>query len=344
MKHEIDLKNYQIRTDLMVETIGEKESYNGIISNVNIIDDIKITDVIVEEEGSALINRKPGNYITIEFDDVSDSKNYDNVEKIFISKLQELLKTIDINDNSKCLVIGLGNNKSTPDALGPLTINDILVTNHLFMLGDVEEGYRAVSAITPGVTGVTGIETSDMIKSIVKGTSPDFLIVIDALASQALSRVNKTIQMSNTGIHPGSGIGNSRKEISIETLGIPVISIGVPTVVDAVTVVSDTINYMHKHYAFNKKFLSNPISKLTNSTQINYLKKEIPIDDTDKTNLLGLIGSLTEPEIKQLIFEVLTPIGYNLMVTPKEVDFVIEKLSKLIADGINKSLHKKISY
>ena len=343
MKHEIDLKNYQIRTDLMVETIGSKENYNGVVSKIKNINGIKITNVTVDQVGSKLINKKPGKYITIEFDDVTDSTNQKNVEEIFVSELKNLLKTININDDSKCLVIGLGNIKSTPDALGPLTINNILVTNHLFMLGEVEEGFRAVSAIVPGVTGTTGIETSDMIKSIVKGTNPDFIIVIDALASQALSRVNKTIQMSNTGIHPGSGVGNSRKEISMDILGIPVISIGVPTVVDAVTVVSDTINYMHKHYAFNKKFMHNPISKLTNPTQINYLKKEIEVDKQDKQNLLGLIGSLNNQEIRQLIFEVLTPIGYNLMVTPKEVDFIIEKLSDIISNGINKSLHKKIS-
>lgn len=343
MKHEIDLKNYQIRTDLMVETIEEKETIKGIVSKIETIDNIKITKVNVNKVGSNIINRKPGDYITIEFEDVTDSNNLKTVKEVFVNELKELFETININDDSKCLVIGLGNKNSTPDALGPLSIDNILVTNHLFIIGDVEKGFRPVSAITPGVTGVTGIETSDLIKSIVDGTKPDFLIVIDALASQSLSRVNKTIQMSNTGIHPGSGIGNSRKEISKETLNIPVISIGVPTVVDAVTVVSDTIHYMHKHYAFNKKFLQSPISKLSNPLQINYLKKDIKIEENDKTNLLGLIGSLTETEIKQLIFEVLTPIGYNLMVTPKEVDFIMEKLSNIIGNGINEALHKKIS-
>ena len=210
------------------------------------------------------------------------------------------------------------------------------------MYGQVEEGFRSVSAIIPGVTGTTGIETSDLIKSIVDGIKPDFLIMIDALASQALDRVNKTIQISNTGIHPGSGVGNSRKEISKDTTGIPVIAIGIPTVVDAVTVVSDTINYMQKHYAFHKKFIKNPLSKLVSSTQINYLKKEVDIDKEDKINLLGIVGSLNEMEIKQLILEVLTPIGYNLMVTPKEVDFIVEKLATVLGEGINISLHEKI--
>lgn len=339
MKHEIDLKNYQIRTDLIVEQVTDE---NNVSTKVYDENGIKITTVEVDKNMSEQINKKVGDYVTIEFDDVTDSHNQEIVKKIFSEQLLEILKKTKIKDSDKCLIIGLGNDKSTPDSLGPLTIDKVLVTNHLFMYGQVEEGFRSVSAIIPGVTGTTGIETSDLIKSVVDGIKPDFLIMIDALASQALDRVNKTIQISNTGIHPGSGVGNSRKEISKDTTGIPVIAIGIPTVVDAVTVVSDTINYMQKHYAFHKKFIKNPLSKLVSSTQINYLKKEVDIEKEDKINLLGIVGSLNEMEIKQLILEVLTPIGYNLMVTPKEVDFIVEKLATILGEGINISLHEKI--
>ncbi len=339
MKHEIDLKNYQIRTDLIVEQVTDE---NNVSTKVYDENGIKITTVEVDKNMSEQINKKVGDYVTIEFDDVTDSHNQEIVKKIFSEQLLEIIKKTKIKDSDKCLIIGLGNDKSTPDSLGPLTIDKVLVTNHLFMYGQVEEGFRSVSAIIPGVTGTTGIETSDLIKSIVNGIKPDFLIMIDALASQALDRVNKTIQISNTGIHPGSGVGNSRKEISKDTTGIPVIAIGIPTVVDAVTVVSDTINYMQKHYAFHKKFIKNPLSKLVSSTQINYLKKEVDIEKEDKINLLGIVGSLNEMEIKQLILEVLTPIGYNLMVTPKEVDFIVEKLATILGEGINISLHEKI--
>lgn len=270
MKHEIDLKNYQIRTDLIVEQVTDE---NNVSTKVYDENGIKITTVEVDKNMSEQINKKVGDYVTIEFDDVTDSHNQEIVKKIFSEQLSEIIKKAKIKDSDKCLIVGLGNDKSTPDSLGPLTIDKVLVTNHLFMYGQVEEGFRSVSAIIPGVTGTTGIETSDLIKSIVDGIKPDFLIMIDALASQALDRVNKTIQISNTGIHPGSGVGNSRKEISKDTTGIPVIAIGIPTVVDAVTVVSDTINYMQKHYAFHKKFIKNPLSKLVSSTQINYLKK-----------------------------------------------------------------------
>ena len=339
MKHEIDLKNYQIRTDLIVEQVTDE---NNVSTKVYDENGIKITTVEVDKNMSEQINKKVGDYVTIEFDDVTDSHNQEIVKKIFSEQLSEIIKKTKIKDSDKCLIIGLGNDKSTPDSLGPLTIDKVLVTNHLFTYGQVEEGFRSVSAIIPGVTGTTGIETSDLIKSVVDGIKPDFLIMIDALASQALDRVNKTIQISNTGIHPGSGVGNSRKEISKDTTGIPVIAIGIPTVVDAVTVFSDTINYMQKHYAFHKKFIKNPLSKLVSSTQINYLKKEVDIEKEDKINLLGIVGSLNEMEIKQLILEVLTPIGYNLMVTPKEVDFIVEKLATILGEGINISLHEKI--
>jgi spore protease len=212
----------------------------------------------------------------------------------------------------------------------------------LFTLGSVEEGFREVSAISPGVMGQTGIETSDLIKSIVDTVKPNFVIVIDALASQSLERVNRTIQITDTGIHPGSGIGNKRKEISLDVLGIPVIAIGIPTVVDAVTIVSDTINYMYKHFSYTKENMNNPINRLI-SGGVNYLNKDIKVDEEEKSKLFGIVGNLGDNEVKQLIYEVLSPIGYNLMVTPKEVDFLIEKLSDVIGNGINTALHKQVT-
>lgn len=338
MKHEIDLKKYQIRTDLITESI---DSYKGLDIEKETIDNIKITKVHLDGQSSVKLHKKVGDYITIEFEDVTDQDNQKQVLKVFQKELEKLLTISKISNLDSCLMIGLGNDKSTPDSLGPITISDVLVTRHLFMLSDVEEGFREVSAFIPGVTGNTGIETSDLITSVVEKVKPDFVIVVDALASASIERVNKTIQMSNTGIHPGSGVGNSRKELSRDTIGIPVIAIGIPTVVDAVSVVSDTINYMHKHYAFNKKFLNDPLSRVVSSRQVNYLKKDIQVEEEDKTSLLGLIGSLTEPEVRQLISEVLTPIGYNLMVTPKEIDFVIDKLGYVLSEGINRSLHPK---
>lgn len=339
MKHEIDLKKYNMRTDLVKEVIPEK--LDGIIKTITKQDNITITDITILEEASIKINKKAGNYITIEFDDVTDYNNKEKVKEIFSIHLKKLLNKINIKKNDSCLIVGLGNDKSTPDSLGPNSINNILVTNHLFEIGEIEKGFRKVSAIAPGVMGQTGIETSKIVLSLIKTLKPDFVLVIDALVSQSLERVNKTIQMTDTGIHPGSGVGNSRKEISKEVVDIPVIAIGIPTVVDAVTIVSDTINYMYKHYSYSKQNVGNPMNKLFFNTP-NYLKKDIKVDKYDKEKLFGIVGSLTDNEIKQLIFEVLTPIGYNLMVTVKEVDFIMEKLTDIIGNGINMALHDKV--
>ena len=341
MNHEIDLSKYKVRTDLAIELVDESSNIDGIVFKKSVYEDIKITDVVVEENGSKQIEKKKGIYTTIEFTDVTDKTNQDNVLKVFVIKLREMLKKLELDISDSCLVIGLGNDRSTPDSLGPLSINNVLVTNHLFELGELSSNFRRVSAINPGVMGTTGIETSDIISSIVNKIKPDFVIVIDALASQSIERVNKTIQMTDSGIHPGSGVGNSRKEISKEVLGIPVIAIGVPTTVDAVTIVSDTINYMYKHFSYTKENINNPINKLMIGTP-NYLKKDVKINKKDKSKLLGLIGKLEDNEIRQLIFEVLTPVGYNLMVTPKEVDFIVDKLSYIIGEGINKTLHKNV--
>ena len=333
MNKEIDLSKFQIRTDLAIDYVNQDSELFGVKHNTEIIDNLTITNVELDSKNA--LNKKKGKYITIEFDDVTDIDNNNKVTKVLTKVLKEIL---NINNNSFGLIVGLGNDKSTPDSLGPLVIKDIIVTNHLYILNEMSDNYKRTSAINPGVMGETGIETSDIIESIVKKIKPDYIIAIDSLASNSIERLNKTIQITNTGIHPGSGVGNKRKELSFETLGIPVIAIGVPTVVDATVIVTDTINFIYKNYAFNKEYMNNPKSKLT-FNNINYLKKEIKENKNDKKELLGLVGTLDEKELQTLIFEVLNPIGYNLMVTPKEIDFVIKKLSNVISNSINNSIH-----
>lgn len=342
MNHEIDLSKYKIRTDLALEAVEHNEDKTGIEQTTYEENNIKVTSITLDEKAAASIQKKQGDYITIEFKDISDYHNRENVKQQFTKNLKQLLEKCKIKKEDSCLIVGLGNRKSTPDALGPLTIDQVLVTNHLFILDSPEEGFRPVSAITPGVMGETGIETSDIIQSIIKTVKPNFVLAIDALASQSITRINTTIQMSNTGIHPGSGIGNSRKELSEETLGIPVIAIGVPTVVDAVTVVSDTMQFLGKFYAFQKEFTNSPMQKMVHGS-IDYLKKEIEVKDEEKKELFGILGNFNEEETKALINEVLTPVGYNLMVTPKEVDFVMENLSDILGNGINCALHEKVN-
>ena len=329
MNKEVDLSKYQIRTDLAIDYVSEKTTLVGVNYKTSTINGIKITSVKLNKENA--LNKKKGKYITLEFKDVTDK---DNKEKLLKTLTLVLKKILKLDKTSFGLIVGLGNDKSTPDSLGPLVINDIIVTNHLYLLNEMSSNFKRVAAINPGVMGETGIETSDIIESIVNKIKPDYLIVIDSLASKSIERLNKTIQITDTGIHPGSGIGNKRKEISIDTIGIPVIAIGVPTVVDASVIVSDTINFIYKNYAFNKEYMNDPKSKLT-FNNVNYLDKKIKEDKKDKENLLGLLGTLNEEELQKLVFEVLNPIGYNLMVTPKEIDFVIENLSTIISKSIN---------
>ena len=192
--------------------------------------------------------------------------------------------------------------------------------------------------------GTTGIETFDIIKSVIDAVKPDFIITIDSLAALSIDRVNKTIQMTDTGIHPGSGIGNYRKEISKDTVGIPVIAIGVPTVVESATIVNDTINYLFKHISYIKN--NTDKSKLSINIFSNYKKKieNNKLTDKEKKELLGMLGDLNNDDKHALILEVLNSINYNLMVTPKEIDFVIEKLSDVIASSLNNSLHRQITH
>ena len=331
---EKDLQNYKIRTDLAID---EKiENRENIIIKTNVYDDIKVTNVNVLKKIEE-INKKPGNYITIEFDDVTDYDNNKKVEKIFIKELKKIIKNY-----FNILIVGLGNKACTPDSIGPLVTENIIVTNHLYELGLLDVGFRRISIINPGVKGTTGLETSSIIKGVISELKPDLIIAIDSLASSSLEHLNKTIQITDTGISPGSGVGNKREELSKDTLGIPVIGIGVPTVVDAATIVNDTIEYMYKHYAYNKKNYNNPINKLVINP--NYLKENIEITKEDRSLLLGIVGTLLPNEIRELIYEVLSPIGYNLMVTPKEIDFEVKKISELIAHAINNALNENVTH
>ena len=329
MNKEVDLSKFQIRTDLAIDYVEENEKLKGVNCKTNNINGIKVTNVKLDSNN--ILNKKKGKYITLEFDDVTDKENRKKVISTLTLVLKKILK---FKKDSFGLIVGLGNDKSTPDSLGPLVINDIIVTNHLYILNELSSNFKRIAAINPGVMGETGIETSDIIESIVNKIKPDYLIVIDSLASKSIERLNKTIQITDTGIHPGSGIGNKRKEISYDTIGIPVIAIGVPTVVDASVIVSDTINFIYKNYAFNKEYMNDPKSKLT-FNNINYLNREVKENKKDKENLLGMLGTLSDEELKLLIYEVLNPIGYNLIVTPKEIDFVISNLSSIISKSIN---------
>jgi spore protease len=330
-KQPVDLSVYQVRTDLALEA-HEVASSEGQIPGITMDkeedDGILITRIKVDSvEAGQRIGKLPGNYVTFEAPGLRQKNTplQDRVATKLAEEFARYMERLNIPKTAKVLIVGLGNWNVTADAIGPIVVENVLVTRHYFELTPdrIRPGYRAVSAVSPGVLGLTGIETSEIVHGIVEKTKPDFVIAVDALASRALERVNTTIQIADTGISPGSGVGNRRKALNLENLGVPVIAIGVPTVVDAVTIASDTIDYVLK-----------------------YLQKQLDSNGQASGNgeglFLGSVGELPATEKRQLIHEVLFPIGHNLMVTPKEVDAFVEDISNIIASGLNAALHEAI--
>jgi len=337
----MDLKKYNVRTDLAFEAINSSDVPNNSINQEEEFRGIKINKTVIDESMSAKINKKPGIYYLIDLfgADIHDTDQNRAIEDATTRVLKELLKMEGIDITKRGLVVGLGNVNVTPDSLGPMVIDNVIVTRHMFLLGEpVSEGISNVSALAPGVMGNTGIETSDIIKAIIEKVDIDYLLVVDALASSNIMRVNKTIQITNGGISPGSGVGNKRKELSKEVLGMPVIAIGVPTVVDAVTITANTIDYLLRYFNHKLNTPERASDKLVFSENMDLRNIEIPNKDYTK-QFLGEFGILSEEQKISLINSVLTPNGLNMMVTPKEVDIDIEDLSRIISSAIDRSLH-----
>jgi spore protease len=341
----MNMEKFQVRTDLAFESLDLRKISDAteVINEEFLQDKLIIKRTVISETAANELGRKPGVYYAL---DTKAIKTHDNDDlKMCENALTQIIKDVmrieNINPSHKGLVVGLGNVNVTPDALGPMVIDNVIVTRHMFILNpdEVSEGISDVSAVAPGVMGNTGIETFDIIEAIVGKIKIDYIVVIDALAAKSVARVNKTIQVTNTGISPGSGVGNSRKELSKDTMGIPVIAIGVPTVVDAVTIVSDTIDLLLKYFSEKINKEESPSDKIVVGPQkFDYENTGLP-NEAQTKQLLGEFGILSDEEKIALLKEVLTPNGYNLMVTPKEVDLDIADLSEVISSSIDRALH-----
>lgn len=307
-----------VRTDLIVEAKEiytkehkEEKDIDGIEAIEENENGIKVTTVKVKnEEGAKKIGKPQGNYITIDIPNFTayDGDTMDDVSKVLAEILGRL---VNIDTEKTALVVGLGNRKVTPDALGPKVTEKIMVTRHLqtVMPEAIDDSVRPVCSIAPGVLGITGIETSEIIKAVVDKVKPDLVICIDALAARRIERVNTTIQIGDTGIAPGAGVGNNRMKINEESLGVKVIAIGVPTVVDAVTIANDSIDLV--------------IDSLISGTSTG-------------NEFYKMLKSLDRSEKGAFIREVLSSKALgDMIVTPKDIDLVIDSLSKIIANGIN---------
>ncbi|MEG2290772.1 MAG: GPR endopeptidase [Clostridium sp.] len=311
-----------VRTDLAIEARemykrDNKSDIEGVIVEEETEGEIKISTVTIEtDEAGEKIGKPKGNYITIDFPEYThyDGESMDKVSDVVANVLRRL---VSMPDEKTALVVGLGNWNVTPDALGPKVSEKIMVTRHLkeVMPDVIDDSVRSVCTIAPGVLGITGIETGEVIKSLVNKIKPDLVICVDALGSRKLERVNRTIQIGDTGISPGAGVGNHRMKINEETLGVKVIAIGVPTVVDAATMANDTIDLL----------LDELIGKAEEGKEF-----------------YNMLKSVDKNEKSALIKEVLNPFLGDLMVTPKDIDTIVDSLSKIIANGINMAIQPNL--
>jgi len=230
----------QYRTDLAVEVDAllaeaQQKAQGYIKKQCQIDEDIAVTDItITTEDGEAAFGKPRGNYITVEVQGVLEEKN-DIIRRASKALAEELKKMIKFDYFLKVLVVGLGNEKVTPDSLGPHTVDKVKITSHLFRIFECDGDWEManVSGFNPSVTGVTGMETAELIERAVSLVKPDVVIAIDSLAAKDISRMSTTIQLCDTGIAPGAGMGNSRKALNQDSLGCRVVAIGVPTVIDS---------------------------------------------------------------------------------------------------------------
>jgi spore protease len=312
-------------TDLALENCEQlqnesSDAPNGVEVSVEQDEAQGITVTWVEitnDEGASSIGKPIGNYITLESPTMkeSDPQAHERISKIIAGKLGKLRP---LEKDAAILVVGLGNWQVTPDALGPQVCEKILVTRHLqeTMPPELQGRVRPVSALRPGVMGLTGIETAEIILGVTRRVQPDLIIAIDALAARKTARINATIQISDTGINPGAGLGNKRTPINRETVGVPVIAIGVPTVVDAATLVNDAVDNM-----------------------LCALRQSLPKEDA----FINTLNDMEDGERYALFKEILDPEAGNMFVTPKEVDAVIARLAHIIASALNIALHPGIT-
>lgn len=324
-KENLAKLSFSVRTDLAIEAreLAQREAakadeVEGVEVETEEQPEYSLTHVrIVSEQGSQRMGKPIGNYITLESEKLkeNDVECHERLIAILAENIRSLAK---LKEDDCILVAGLGNWNITPDALGPKVVAKILVTRHLqgTLPEEIEQTVRPVAAISPGVMGITGIETGEIIKGIVDKLHPSLLIAIDALAARHSKRINAAIQMSDTGVAPGAGVGNRRMMLDEESLGIPVIAIGVPTVVDAATLVNDTMD----------RILGEMIQQTEKGSEF-----------------YQTLRSLEQEEKYQMIAEILGPYTGNMFVTPKEVDAVVDRLANIIANSINIALHPGIT-
>lgn len=260
------MQQFQIRTDLALEATESVRKQDAghihgvLLEEYDVMEDVHISKVVITSKNAAKNMGKPmGTYVTLEAPGLQEAD--EDYHREISEELAGLLRDVlpDIEHEKSVLIVGLGNRDVTADALGPSTVDNLFITRHIIREYG-KQAYRAgkihqISALVPGVMAKTGMETSEIIKGVIKETQPDIVIVIDALAARSTRRLNRTVQITDTGIHPGSGVGNHRNALTQESLGVPVIAIGIPMVVDAGTIVCDALEKLSHEYDGGKASL-----------------------------------------------------------------------------------------
>ncbi|MBU3875726.1 GPR endopeptidase [Faecalicatena sp. AGMB00832] len=316
------LEKYSVRTDLALEEKERFESDNVEVQGVVLEEEydeereIRVSRVRIETEKGAKVMGKPvGTYLTVEAPNmaVPDEGYHREISEELSGYIKELIDRLGLlgKEDLSVLIVGLGNRQVTPDALGPYVVDNLCVTRHIvkeygkYAMG--MEHANLVSAIVPGVMGQTGMETVEIVKGVVEETRPDLVIAIDALAARNSRRLNRTVQIADTGIHPGSGVGNHRNGLTKESLGVPVIGIGVPTVVDAATIVNDT--------------MENLIYALETSEMLK--------------GVGDVLRTYNAAEKYELVKELISPHLNGMFVTPKDIDEMVKQISYTISESLN---------
>ncbi|MCR4398850.1 MAG: GPR endopeptidase [Firmicutes bacterium] len=304
-------------TDLALEAAerlrGERRGdVPGVTVDELTVEGIAVTRVTVTDQGSQNIGKAPGTYVTVEAPELKQ-RNPTYSQQVSKVIARELERMLPVPRDAEVLVVGLGNWRAIADSLGPRVASKVYVTRHLgqFLPPDLVAGLRPVSSLSPGVLGITGIETTEVVHGVVEHVKPGALVAVDALAAMDVGRIMTTVQIADSGIHPGSGLGTKRLGLTRQTLGIPVVAVGVPTVVHAVTIAANTIDLLVR----------------TMARQVEYMRFMQPMAAINK---------------RDLIQDVLGDVVGNLVVTPKEIDIEIEEMAKVIAGGLNAALHPGI--
>ena len=308
---EIDLSKFVPRTDLADEIVTSSNDTSEYSITNKKYKDISISYIKIHNDNNSF-NKKKGDYVSVQFNNVEDQNNRDDIKDVLVDNLKIMLKKYELKTDAKVLVVGLGNENFMADALGPMSAKEVIVTSHIFEFDkeSVKEGTKCVALLIPGVMGQTGLETADIVKSVVDFYKPKLAIFIDSLASRSITRVNRVIQVCDTGIEPGSGVGNNRKAMNEEYLGIPCIAIGVATVVGASSIVDETISIIEKEYG------------------------KLPLNNS----------MFRDENRYMLISQVLEEKGLNMIVTPKEIDEDVKNIAYVVGNSINESLHNESFY